>query len=92
MWQGEADTELTLSASPATAVGQLTLTLANWRYSTVCTIVMMLEIKTDLFMPGSLLTLFLKSIDGYHIQETGALCLHWRTMLKRFGPVRSETL
>ena len=25
MWQAEADTELTLSASPATAVGQLTL-------------------------------------------------------------------
>ena len=36
MWQAEADTELTLSASPATAaVGELTLTLANWRYSTV---------------------------------------------------------
>ena len=33
MWQAEADTELTLSASPATAVGQLTL--ANWRYSSV---------------------------------------------------------
>ena len=31
MWQAEADRELTLSASPATAVGQLTLTLANWR-------------------------------------------------------------
>ena len=29
MWQAEADTELTLSALPATAVGQLTLTLAN---------------------------------------------------------------
>ena len=37
-------------------------------------------------MPGSLLTLFLKSIDGYHIQETGALCLHWRAMLKRSDP------
>ena len=35
MWQAEADTELTLSASTATAVGQLTLTQANWRYSTV---------------------------------------------------------
>ena len=35
MWQAEADTELTLSASPATAVGQLTLNLVNWRYSTV---------------------------------------------------------
>ena len=35
MWQAEADTELTLSALPATAVGQLKLTLANWRYSTV---------------------------------------------------------
>ena len=33
MWQAEADTELTLSASPAKAVGQLTL--ANWRYSSV---------------------------------------------------------
>ena len=31
MWQAEVDTELTPSASPATAVGQLTL--ANWRYS-----------------------------------------------------------
>ena len=37
-------------------------------------------------MPGSLLTLFLKSIDGYHIQETGALCLHWRAVLKRSDP------
>ena len=35
MWQAEADTELTLSAWPVTAVGQLTLTLANGRYSTV---------------------------------------------------------
>ena len=29
MWQAEADTELTLYASPATAVGQSKLTLAN---------------------------------------------------------------
>ena len=29
MWQAEADTELTLSALPATAVGQSKLTLAN---------------------------------------------------------------
>ena len=29
MWQAEADTALTLSALPATAVGQSTLTLAN---------------------------------------------------------------
>ena len=29
MWQAEEDTELTLSASSATAVGQSTLTLAN---------------------------------------------------------------
>ena len=35
MWQEEADRELTLSASPATAVGELALTMANWRYSTV---------------------------------------------------------
>ena len=35
MWQAEADTELTMSASPATAVGQLTLTMANWRYCMV---------------------------------------------------------
>ena len=35
MWQAEADTELTLSASPATAVGKLTLTLVNWRYNLV---------------------------------------------------------
>ena len=35
MWQAEADKELTLSASPATAVGEKTLTLANRRYSTV---------------------------------------------------------
>ena len=35
MWQAEADKELTLSASPATAVGEQTLTLANRRYSTV---------------------------------------------------------
>ena len=35
MWQAKADKELTLSASPATAVGEQTLTLANRRYSTV---------------------------------------------------------
>ena len=35
MWQAEADKELTLSAWPATAVGEQTLTLANRRYSTV---------------------------------------------------------
>ena len=35
MWQAEADTELTMSASPATEVGQLTLTMANWRYCMV---------------------------------------------------------
>ena len=29
MWQAEADTELTLSAVPATAVGQILLTMAN---------------------------------------------------------------
>ena len=35
MWQAEADTELTLSASPPTAVGQKALALAKRRYSTV---------------------------------------------------------
>ena len=35
MWQAEADKELTVSAWPATAVGEQTLTLANRRYSTV---------------------------------------------------------
>ena len=30
MWQAEADTELTLSASPATAVGQILLTMAKF--------------------------------------------------------------
>jgi len=35
MWQAEADKELTLSASPVTAVGDLALTMANWRHSTV---------------------------------------------------------
>ena len=30
MWQTEADTELTLSASPAAAVGQLLLTMAKF--------------------------------------------------------------
>ena len=35
MWQAEAVKELTLSASPATAVGEQTLTLANRCYSTV---------------------------------------------------------
>ena len=29
MWQAEADTELTLSASPTTAVGQILLTMAG---------------------------------------------------------------
>ena len=35
MWQAEADKELTLSAWPATAVGEQTLTRAKRRYSTV---------------------------------------------------------
>ena len=35
MWQAEADTELTLSASPTTAVGQKALALAKRRYSMV---------------------------------------------------------
>ena len=35
MWQAEADTELTLSASPTTAMGQKALALAKRRYSTV---------------------------------------------------------
>ena len=35
MWQAEADTEMTLSASPSTAVGQKALALAKRRYSTV---------------------------------------------------------
>ena len=35
MWHAEADTELTLSASPITAVGQKTLALAKRHYSTV---------------------------------------------------------
>ena len=30
MWQAEADTELTLSASPATAVGQILLIMAKF--------------------------------------------------------------
>ena len=30
MWQAEADTELTLFASPATAVGQILLTMAKF--------------------------------------------------------------
>ena len=38
MWQAEADTELTLSASPTTAVGQKALALAKRRYSTVLTL------------------------------------------------------
>ena len=33
MWQAEADTELTLSALPAAALGQLMFKLANWHYS-----------------------------------------------------------
>ena len=35
MWQAEADTELTLSASPTTAVGQKALAMVKRRYSTV---------------------------------------------------------
>ena len=35
LWQAEADTELTLSASPTTTVGQKALALAKRRYSTV---------------------------------------------------------
>ena len=35
MWQAEADTELTLSALPTTAVGQKALAMVKRRYSTV---------------------------------------------------------
>ena len=38
MWQAEADIELTLTASPTTAVGQKALALAKRRYSTVANI------------------------------------------------------
>ena len=34
--QAKADTELTLSASPATTVGQILLTMAKFCYNTVC--------------------------------------------------------
>ena len=43
MWQAEADTELTLSASPNTAVGQKALALAKRRYSTVHIILNILQ-------------------------------------------------
>ena len=43
MWQAEADTELTLSASPTTAVGQKALALAKRRYSTVLSINEMID-------------------------------------------------
>ena len=39
MWQAEADTEFTQSASPTTAVGQKALALAKRRYSTVHSII-----------------------------------------------------
>ena len=35
MWQAEADKELTLSALPAMAVGQILLTMAKFRWNTV---------------------------------------------------------
>ena len=35
MRQAEVDAELTMWASPDSAIGQLTLTQANWRCSTV---------------------------------------------------------
>ena len=48
MWQTEADTELTLSASPATAVGQILLTMAKFCYNTViaqCFLVFLKRLK-----------------------------------------------
>ena len=44
MWQAEADTELTLSASPTTAVGQKALALAKRRYSTVLAYVFVIRL------------------------------------------------
>ena len=35
LWQAEGDTELTLSASPAAAVGQKAIAMAKRHYSTV---------------------------------------------------------
>ena len=35
MWQAEADKELTLSALPAMAVGQILLSMAKFRWNTV---------------------------------------------------------
>ena len=45
MWQAEADTELTLSASPTTAVGQKALALAKTRYSTVLFYYLLMDLK-----------------------------------------------
>ena len=50
MWQAEADTELTLSASPTTAVGQKALALAKRRYSTVHFSSFAAAVKTHLEM------------------------------------------
>ena len=44
MWQAEANTELTLSASPTTAVGQKALALAKRRYSTVLAYVFVIRL------------------------------------------------
>ena len=49
MLQAEPDTELTLSASPAIAVSQLALTLANWRYSTVLPVLLSSLLTSDIF-------------------------------------------
>ena len=38
MWQAEADTELTLSGLPATAMGQILVTMAKFCYYTVRTV------------------------------------------------------
>ena len=64
MWQAEADTELTLSASPATAVGQMLLTMAKFCYNTVETAYFYFSFLFAVDSSGELMTLLKPSPDG----------------------------
>ena len=73
MWQAEADTELTLPASPSTAAGQKALALAKRRYSTVVT--KYTRYHKSVERPVFNAYIFMK-ISGRHlrVQDCGLLC------------------
>ena len=70
MWQAEADSVSSLSASPATAVGQILLTLAKFCYNTVSFYIFVRNIITlNIMIPNPNLIVHVKIISVVVIEE-----------------------